>query len=495
MNNFILNLKCLGAFCLALTAVASANPMCLSLCGSCAGKSDSTCTRVDSLCSCTMLLDSVRTADSLHNSYKITAQQKLSDYLLKDCKMNSCSYKVTLKNGIVQGIHSAECPLLEKELIADSAVVKDSAASPLQTEPAMKPECADLCSKCPTRDSPAQVVKSKKQKSKKTAVSEDTAFCAKLESACRCSFFAQRKLELVQRAKADSISKMKASLTRIVNADSAAVILASHCDTLSICSLLVTLRGSDLKAIDLRVIPAAALAAVPAADLSAGQPKTDSALKPDSAGVVPPEVVISQKEPPVAEDFMDGIFYGGPSIAFGLFKQHGYGSLDIEGDQGVHASAGFFLRWYFYRYGSFETGLNGVFHYMSYEDESSIRNMLVDVDLSYKNAAVEMPFEIRIGVPFVFLSYAFEIRKPIYEWGDVTYYSSLLDYEVTDSSDGFFDDAGFEFGHWLGAGLDIRHRVTVEFQYLLGCFKSGDAFDDYGTGIDETWKVKLEVSL
>lgn len=432
--------------CLASAVALFAEPMCLSLCGPCAGKSDSTCVRVDSLCSCAALLDSARTADSLRNAYKITAMQKLSAYLLKNCRMKSCSYKVILKDGIAQGIHSAECPLPEKELIADSAVAKDSAAA-LPPEPEMKPECVDLCSKCLL------------QKSKEPAADENPAFCAKVDSVCRCSYFAQRKIELAQKA------------------DSVAAILASRCDTLANCSLLVTLRGKDLKVIDLRMAPVTA----PAAD--------------SSADVAPPVKVISQGTPPVFNDFMDGIFYWGPALGFGLFKQHGYGSLDIEGDQGVHASAGIFLRWYFYRYGSFETGLNGVFHYMYYDDESYIRKMLVDVELSYKNVAAEVPFELRIGVPFVFLSYAFEIRKPIYEWGDVTYYNSLLDYEVTDSSNGFFDNAGFEFGHWLGAGLDVHHRVTVEFQYLLGCFKSGEAFDDYGTGIDETWKIKAELSL
>src|SRR5574344_271220 len=382
--------------CLASAVALFAEPMCLSLCGPCAGKSDSTCVRVDSLCSCAALLDSARTADSLRNAYKITAMQKLSAYLLKNCRMKSCSYKVILKDGRAQEIHSAECPLPEKELIADSAVAKDSAAA-LPPEPEMKPECVDMCSKCLL------------QKSKEPAADENPAFCAKVDSVCRCSYFAQRKVELAQKA------------------DSVAAILASRCDTLANCSLLVTLRGKDLKVIDLRMVPAAAPVTAPAAD--------------SSADVAPPVKVISQGTPPVFNDFMDGIFYWGPALGFGLFKQHGYGSLDIEGDQGVHASAGIFLRWYFYRYGSFETG------------------------------------------------------EPIYEWGDVTYYNSLLDYEVTDSANGFFDNAGFEFGHWLGAGLDVHHRVTVEFQYLLGCFKSGEGFDDYGTGMDETWKIKAELSL
>ena len=88
---------------------------------------------------------------------------------------------------------------------------------------------------------------------------------------------------------------------------------------------------------------------------------------------------IAENQAPVAETNnetekkKDRIFYFGVSLAFEQFLEETVANYDVsESDNDyahLGANFGFFLRWYFYSAGSFQLGLNAVYHHGHYDIE------------------------------------------------------------------------------------------------------------------------------
>ena len=236
---------------------------------------------------------------------------------------------------------------------------------------------------------------------------------------------------------------------------------------------------------------------------------------------------IAENQAPVAETNnetekkKDRIFYFGVSLAFEQFLEETVANYDVsESDNDyahLGANFGFFLRWYFYSAGSFQLGLNAVYHHGHYDIEDyefrlgSKRNYYShDVSIDYHNIMAEIPLTFRFGIPFIlspYISLDIHVRKPIYAWIDYDAYISLHFEDYRYSTDDYynFDDDGscsgafteddWEFLGYLGFGLELTRHLSVQWQMLLI-----DAVT-YTTEIlnykllNNTWRISLDIAI
>lgn len=222
-----------------------------------------------------------------------------------------------------------------------------------------------------------------------------------------------------------------------------------------------------------------------------------------------------------SQEKKERIFYFGLSLGFEQFQEKTVANYEVEEAEEIYdhigANLGFFLRWYFYSAGSFQFGINAIYHHGYYDIEESDfsvgRNSYYynhDVSINYHNIMAEIPLTFRFGIPFVispYLSLDIHVRKPIYAWIDYDvdvswqlgdYYSySNRDYDYDDygSSNGEFSDTDWEFLGYLGFGIEFTRHVSIQWQMLLiNAVTNIDETINYKL-LADTWRINLDIAF
>ena len=327
-------------------------------------------------------------------------------------------------------------------------------------------KCLDLCSSCMNNDK------------------QDV--CAKVESICRCS-------EILESLKQELLTSS-----------------SSSADTVQV----------DQAVLDTNAQQTDSLAGV---DFSEHNDSNITVVTSQDTQVVEKRQVFSQGEQNKAplQEKKDRIFYLGFSLGFEQFQEKTIANYEVEESEEFYdhigANLGFFLRWYFYRAGSFQLGLNAIYHHGYYDiEESDFRiggeryYYNHDVSINYHSIMAEMPLTFRFGIPFVlspYLSLDIHVRKPIYAWvdydadvsmrlGDYYEYSNRdYDYDDYGSSSGEFADTDWEFLGYLGFGIEFTRHISIQWQMLLiNAVTNISEVINYKLLVD-TWRISLDIAF
>lgn len=190
-------------------------------------------------------------------------------------------------------------------------------------------------------------------------------------------------------------------------------------------------------------------------------------------------------------------FYKGFGLTFGSYDENDFLDYSIDGDNSIEdgnfeAGLSFIAKWYFYRAGSFQTGLNAYFRHHSYDEDDwkyigsyyGGGSRYMDMEAEYFNITLELPLAIRIGIPIKyfapFISETFAVRKPIYGWAWVDY---------GDWESDFYGASDWEFVDWIGIGFEIAQHFAIEYQMMAVAFRTGNAHL-YDT--EESFRVNMQ---
>ena len=349
-------------------------------------------------------------------------------------------------------------------------------------------KCLDLCSSCMNND---------KQ-----------GVCTKVETLCKCS-------EML-----DNLQKELANPNPTTAVDSA----VDTAQAVQASSDTSAMQPDSLAKADSTVHNDSAIAVVTTQDTQAVEKGQVSAGEQDSnatvAAVTEKEKAEETKVPP--QEKKDRIFYFGLSLGFEQFLEKSIADYEVEGSEEFYdhigANLGFFLRWYFYRAGSFQFGLNAIYHHGYYDIEESDYRVggdryyyNHDVSINYHSIMAEIPLTFRFGIPFVlspYLSLDIHVRKPIYAWIDYDvdismqlgdYYSySNRDYDYDDygTSSGAFTADDWEFLGYLGFGIEFTRHVSIQWQMLLinAVTYAGDEPINYEL-LADTWRINIDIAF
>lgn len=476
-----------------------ANEMCASLCKPCAeNPADSTCNRIDSICHCNAMLDSIRQAENSREQFYSQATAKLAQNIQDSCNTEFCAFQIAFSDDTLSRFQKAKIPVSKKRLKfyktspADSSRSKDSTDS----EPllALSDDCKNFCAFCPAE---------------KSADSN----CIRIEKICGCAAFAEKELRIAEKAKADSVQKFQDFVKRNEQLKATADSIYSYSTEVQANSFFVTLRKEDFFLIDIRV----AKEKTPDTTKSNAiifVPQDTTAKLGDSLSVLPNKGIDKNENPvPVtANNTQDHwrVLYLGLSLHVGQIFDNGLAGKDVSRNGSIAAGLGVFIRTYFYKYGSFQMGANAVYQYADYDllHIGRYSGNFFDAGIQYHNLIAEFPLEFRFGFPTLkgfcpFFSYTFNIRKPIYAWynwyvegytDSYGYYGRYGDgWDSWDSSP--YEAKDFEFTGYFGFGIEIFRHVSLEFQKLLHSLSTyaDDTTEPYDT--DDTWQIKLDIAF
>ena len=212
------------------------------------------------------------------------------------------------------------------------------------------------------------------------------------------------------------------------------------------------------------------------------------------------------------------VFYMGVFLGYEHYYEHEVAGVHMVDDYQWGVNLGFLLRWYLYRWGSFQTGINVVYHQAEHEAAEG-----GDYDMDYRSIMLEIPLQVRLGVPLgktpisPFVSLNAYIRKPVYAWVEYSwtrehqgvielgggYYQNTAprtEYLVDDSADGFYKSEDWEFLEYVGIGVEFNRFISLQWQFLLLSTVTYSDYRYYGnyfnnTNADEiTWRVILDIA-
>lgn len=287
---------------------------------------------------------------------------------------------------------------------------------------------------------------------------------AQIESSCGC-------VEHVR----DSVALAEFRAVRDSNVSLAADSVVAACFERERCEVEVSLDETTFRLVSL------SLAAAPAVEETQG----GSAEAPREK---------SRNELDRTRYFGVTLYGGGLSAEY----ENGSYGLKWDGDGGFEVGLGAFLRWYFYEHGSFQTGLNVAYSYVDLGNETYgvlvlptasgdyVDSYLFEYGLEHHKFSVEVPLQVRVGVPFVYATFAFTVRKPL--WEKLSYDGSTL--ASSGSSGGMRGFGSWEFLGHVGGGLEYDRWISLEA--LFGIFDLNTA--DEAVEQDFSWKVKVDVA-
>ena len=330
--------------------------------------------------------------------------------------------------------------------------------------------CLDLCSSCMSESKPDA--------------------CSKVETLCKCS-------SLVENLRQELQSK----------------------DSVAVDSPVVDSSAVDSSVVDTSVVDSPAVAKT-VADTSA----TES-LVADSSAQVQVQVKETASEDTTKQAVKDSesaskgdeMFYMGVSVGYEHYYEHEVAGVHMVDDYQWGVNLGFLLRWYLYHWGSFQTGINAVYHQAEHESQGGGR------DIDYQSIMFEIPLQVRLGVPLgktpisPFVSLNAYIRKPVYAWveyswtrehqstldlggGYYQYSAPMTEYLVDESADGFYKSEDWEFLEYVGIGIEFNRFISLQWQFLLLSTVTYSDYQYYGnyfnnTNADEiTWRVILDIA-
>ncbi|MBR4679854.1 MAG: hypothetical protein IKP03_01920 [Fibrobacter sp.] len=342
----------------------------------------------------------------------------------------------------------------------------------------------------------------------------DSPACAKVELLCKCSEMISSLKDEISEVPSDTVT------TDSIPADTAFV------DTVSADTLQAADSTADTMVVDTTALPAKDSVVK---DTVVKDTTTQEAAPDTSLAIIAPT---TPQHVEVNSDKKERIFYKGVSIGFEQFLEYEVANHEVKritefGFDHVGVSLGFLLRWYFYRWGSFQTGLNTVYHHADYYfRESGLHNYNADKgwgELDYHSILLEVPLQFRFGFPIgktkeisPFASISTLIRKPIYAWiphyyADWSWENRIYDdyyygydngynlyytnYNHTDNSfdcDGAFTIADWEFLEHLGFGIEFYRHFSIQWQILLISLRTNvDEIFAYVNGT-ATWRISMD---
>lgn len=487
MDNFKRNLSqrknattLLLAFSLLFSHPLFANEMCMQLCSPCKEKTaDSTCVQINSLCHCTVLLDSIQAAETARSGKIKALKETLKTNLSENCQKKFCTFKIKLRNDELKYFHNAKLPETTKKI--PSETVADSATKP---EPLIQlnAECQNFCGFCPA------------EKAKDST-------CIRIESVCKCQAFAEQEARLAEKAKADSLQKIQDFFKKNENLAITADSIYAFQQTVPDSTLLVTLKKSDMTILDIQTFKEAANDTVsathPAISLAETVPTKNDSIQAStniSADSAKRADSTAQKG-----DENWRRFYLGASLHIGQINDNGLFDYETSQKTSIATGIDFFARFYFYKYGSVTGGIGAAYQYNDYNliDSSEFQG-----GAYYYNFLLELPLELRAGFPAgkifsPFFSLSLNIRKPLYSL--VVWYlrgESVQDSNEDGRSSGFYSASDFETLEFIGIGVEVYRRISVEWQWLIASQSSyaDDKDSPYQGGFD-TWQIKVDFSF
>ena len=334
-------------------------------------------------------------------------------------------------------------------------------------------KCIDLCSSCMNNDR------------------QDV--CAKVESLCKCTEILDNLQQ--ELANPNPVTAVDSTSADTLQNDS----LAKADSTVQKDSVITVVTSQDTQVVEKRSV-------------SSEDGKNINVNVTVVTGDAPKDTEQQKKE---------RIFYLGLSLGFEQFQEKTVANYKVEAADEIYdhigANLGFFLRWYFYSAGSFQFGINAIYHHGYYDIEESDYRVggdryyyNHDVSINYHNIMAEIPLTFRFGIPFVispYLSLGIHVRKPIYAWvdydvdvsvglGDYYSYSNRnYDYDDKGSYDGDYADTDWEFLGYLGFGIEFTRHVSIQWQMLLiNAVTNIEENINYKLLVD-TWRLSLDIAF
>ena len=331
----------------------------------------------------------------------------------------------------------------------------------------------------------------------------DSPACAKVELLCKCSEMISSLKDEISEVPSDTVT------TDSIPADTAFV------DTVSADTLQAADSTADTTVDDTTALPAKD-------SLAQDTEAKDSVIKDTATQEAAPDTslaIITPTTPQHVElnpEKKERIFYKGVSIGFEQFQEVSVANYDVKKADEVYnhlgLNLGFFMRWYFYSAGSFQIGLNGIWHHGRYALDGSnfdarwyVLYYHHDVSIDYHNIMAEIPLTVRFGLPFKYspyISLSAHIRKPIYAWVE---YDANISWSIDDdyydpwsyhfgdfnSSDGAYTADDWEFIGFVGAGLEISRHVSIQWQVVcINAVTYSNEHINYRLG--ESWRLSLD---
>jgi hypothetical protein len=479
------------------TTISFADGLCVQLCVDCSlNPENETCTKVDQVCgNCPFILDSLKQdslasiarADSIEqekarkDSLQNIDIRKLADIMQNNCKSDTCIFEVTVDNGQLGHIRA-------KKGNKTTAKTQPEQTPQESLLPPISKECKNFCSLCSSENQ-----------------GESSSTCEKIEEQCKCSAYAEQEQMLVKKAEEDSINAVKKFLNQMQNAQTSARSILDFCERktqANVCSVMVKVKGELMSITEFRDLaappPPAPQPAVAKNTITVVKALTKDTTKNDSSKFK------THPNP-----------YKGISLAFESYLEKEVGNYDVKPQKQWGLNLGFFKRWYFYQWGSFQTGINAVYHQAEYEFEHEEMNNYYapyyynfyrssyDSEIDYINVMLEVPLQVRLGFPLgkakkisPFVSASFHIRKPIYIWMD---YDIIVDsYHHKEGS--YSDSYGvsdWEFLTFVGLGIEISRAISFQWQFLpVSIVTNTSAITNYYCDDSDgmTWRFSMDAS-
>lgn len=465
-------------------AITFANPMCASFCMECKEKKeDATCAKIDSTCSCVAVLDSIRLEEERKAAeqerlrleaerkliLKKTQIQKITDVLVDSCQNSFCAFEIIVDADTLKKMESTKLPMAKdslerylKQNIEANSTGDSSTAQPQEEQvlPPMNEQCKEFCAMCPA-DSISKI--------KDTS---QVAMCTKIEEQCQCVLQAELAKKAEEKLAAEKKAAMEQKLLYLENAKKTAEKIYGHCNEVSKCSTLVTLRKKNLDVVEFRNIPVKKVETpVPVVK---PVPKQES--KPNNLVPKNPQKPKNLKE---NKNEKEKTFYSGISLNIGSLDRESYFEDFDEDEDGLIGGIGYLARWYFYSAGSFQLGINALVESVTLaEAEYSY----LDFNVDQISLVAEIPIELRFGIPLdeyfaPFVSFSLNARKYIYGWFEYEMENSWLYNDATE--DGFYESGDIDLLNFLGVGIEITKHFAIQYQWLISGigWRSGYDFD------------------
>ena len=494
--------KTLFILVIALTIVTSyADNPCVQLCVDCSATPENeTCQRVDQVCgSCVPILDSLqkrsdsleqaRVQDSIAQEQKIALRNEqirtLATAMREKSTADTSLFKVYIANGMFLSLTS-EKGVQEKKKATTPVQGKTDTITFL---PPLSEECRNLCGTC------------------ENAVDKTNPVCTKVEEQCLCNIHAEEERKAQEKAVADSIAAVEKSLADIEASFESAKNIFNFCDKqpqARACSLEISIKQDNFAIVSIKELE------------PPPPPKPDTVFINNTTAPMAVQDTSKAKDSTATKDSTkkEKNVYHGLTFEIEGFREKkvaGYETSDSDDNYdlddsddnsgGVGLSLGFFKRTYFYRWGSYQIGFNAMYHGASYflkkETLPSYNNngnnsfyeevigyslavaspngdgvngassnyLTLEEKITYHNAMIDIPVQMRLGIPIVFLSVSVHIRKPIYGW--VKYeYEKIWKENDYKTQQGFFKITDWEFLINAGIGIEITRHFSLQLQGL-----------------------------
>ena len=346
---------------------------------------------------------------------------------------------------------------IEANPIGDSSTVQPKEE---QVLPPMNEQCKEFCAMCPA-DSISKI--------KDTS---QVAMCTKIEEQCQCVLQAELAKKAEEKLAAEKKAAMEQKLLYLENAKKTAEKIYGHCNEVSKCSTLVTLRKKNLDVVEFRNIPVKKVETpVPVVK---PVPKQES--KPNNLVPKNPQKPKNLKE---NKKEQEKTFYSGISLNIGSLDRESYFEDFDEDEDGLIGGIGYLARWYFYSAGSFQLGINALVESVTMAEGDY---SYLDFNVDQISLVAEIPVEVRFGIPLdeyfaPFVSFSLNARKYIYGWFEYEMENSWLYNDATE--DGFYEGSDIDLLFFFGIGIEISKHFAIQYQWLIEGtgWRSGYEFD------------------